>query len=53
MTIDQHVKMPTYNFVEMVHNKWLQYFGNKMTCLYEVIEDDIICMFMQVENYMS
>jgi hypothetical protein len=43
--------MPTYNLAETVHNKWLQQFGNKMTCMYEVTVDDLICAFMQIANY--
>jgi hypothetical protein len=41
----------TCNLEETVHNKWLQQSGNKMTCLYETIVDDIIHVFMKIANY--
>ena len=43
--------MSTCNLVETVHNKWLQQFGNKMTCLYKATVDDMIRAFMQITNY--
>jgi hypothetical protein len=43
--------MPTCNLADTVHNKCLQQFGNKMTCLYEAIVDDMIRVFMQIGNY--
>ena len=43
--------MPTCNLAEIVHNKWLQQFGNKMTYLYEATMDDMICAFMQTTHY--
>lgn len=43
--------MSTCNLVEIVHNKWLQQADNKMICLYETMVDDLICAFMQFENY--
>ena len=45
--------MPKCNFAEIVRNKWFQHFNNKMTCLYEVREDNMICTFVQIENYRS
>ena len=33
-------EMPKCNIAKTVHNKWLQQFGKKMTCLYETIVDD-------------
>ena len=39
MTIDEHAEM---------HNKWLQQFGNKMTCMYETRLDNLICAFMDM-----
>ena len=53
MTMDKRAEMPTCNLTETVHNKWLQQFGNKMTCLYEATVDDLICVFMQIANYIS
>src|ERR1700737_618984 len=52
MTMDECAKMPTCNLVKTVHNKWLQQFGNKITCLYKATVDDLICAFMQIANYM-
>ena len=46
MTMDDRAEMPMYNLAEPVHNKWLQQFGNKMTCLYEATVDDLISAFM-------
>lgn len=46
-------KMPTSNLAKIVHNKWLQQSGNKMTCLYEATIDDLILPFMQIKNYKS
>ena len=51
MTIEERAEMPTCNLVEIVHNKWLQQSGNKMTCLYEATVDDMIHAFMQIANY--
>ena len=51
MTIDERAEMPTCNLVEIVHNKWLQQSGNKMTCMYEATVDDMIRAFMQIANY--
>ena len=53
MTIKEHVKMPTCNLAETVHNKWLQQSGNKMTCLYEITVDDMIRAFVQIANYQA
>ena len=36
-----------------MHNKWLQQSGNKMTCLYEAIVDNLIRAFMHIANYRS
>ena len=51
MTIDELVEMPTCNLAKMVHNKWLQEFGNKMTCMYKARVDNLICAFMHIVNY--
>ena len=53
MTMDERAKILTCNLAETVHNKWLQQSGNKMTCLYETIVDDLIRAFMQIANYKS
>ena len=53
MTTYECTEMPTCNLVEMVHNKWLQQSGNKMTCMYEAMIDYLINAFMQVANYTS
>ena len=42
-----------YNLIKTVHKKWLQYSGNKMTCLYEVTMDNLIFVFLQIANYIS
>ena len=44
--MDERAKMPTCNLTEMLHNKWLQQYGNKMTYLYETITDDLIHAFI-------
>lgn len=31
-----------------MHNKWVQQSGNKMTSLYEMTMDDLICAFMHI-----
>ena len=49
--MDERAKMPMCDFAEMVHNKWLQQFRNKMICLYEATLDDLICAFMHNANY--
>lgn len=41
------------NLTKTVHNKWLQQFGNNMTCLYEATMNDLIYIFLQIANYMS
>ena len=46
MTIEECAKMPTCNLAETVHNKWLQQFWHKMTCLYEATLDDMVHAFM-------
>ena len=46
MTINERAEMPTCNLVKMVHNKWLQQSGNKMTSLYVAIVDDLIYAFI-------
>lgn len=51
--MEQCAEMPTYNLAKMMHNKWLQPSGNKMTCLYEAMIDDMIRAFMQIANYRS
>ena len=53
MTIEKRAEMPTCNLAGTVHNKWLQQFGNKMTCLYEATVDDMIRAFMQIANYQT
>lgn len=50
--MDERGEMPTCNFVEIVYNKWLQQFNNIMICLYEMTLDDLICVFMQIANYL-
>lgn len=45
--------MPTYNLAETVYNKWLQQYGNNMTCLYEAMVGSMICAYMQIMNYMT
>lgn len=50
MTIDEHAEIPTCNLAKTLHNKWLQQSGNKITCLYEAIVDDLIWAFMQSAN---
>ena len=45
--------MPTCNLAETIHNKWLQQFGNKMSCLYEATVDDMIRAFVHIANYWS
>jgi hypothetical protein len=52
MTMDECVEMPICNLAEIVHNKWLQQFGNKMTFLYEATVH-LIRAFMQISNYRS
>ena len=49
--IEERAKMPTCNLAEIVHNKWLQRSGNKLTCLYTATVDDMIRAFMQIANY--
>ena len=51
--MDERAEMPTCNLAEIIHNKWLQQFGNNMTCLYETTVDDLIRAFMQIANYKS
>lgn len=51
MSMKECTKMPTCNLAEIVHNKWLQQSNNKMTCLYEVIVNDLIFAFMQIANH--
>ena len=51
--MDERAKMPTCNLAETMDNKWLEQFGNKMTCLYEATVDDLICAFMHITNYKS
>ena len=51
--MNEHAKMPMCNLAEMVHNKWLHQFGNKMTCLYEATVNDLIYTFMHIANYKS
>jgi PHP family Zn ribbon phosphoesterase len=53
MTMDERAEMPTCNLTGTMHNKWLQQFGNKMTCLYEATLDDLIHAFMHITNYIS
>ena len=43
--------MPTCNLAKTMHNKWLQQSANKMTYLYEATMDDLMCVFMHIENY--
>ena len=38
--------MRACNLAKMVHNKWLQQYGNKIICLYKVRVDDIVRDFM-------
>lgn len=51
--MDEHAKIPKCNLAESVHNKWLQQYKNKMTCLYKATMDDSIYAFMQIINYKS
>ena len=53
MTIEECAKMPICNLAETVYNKWLQQFGNKMTCLFEATMNDMIRAFMQIVNYQA
>lgn len=50
MTIDKHVEIPIYNLAETMHNKWLQQFDNKMTCMYKATMDNLIKAFMHSAN---
>ena len=43
--------MPSCNFVETLHNNWLQASGNKGGDLYVIAVDDYIRAFLQVVAY--
>jgi hypothetical protein len=43
--------MPFCNLVEIVHNKWLQQFGNQGNDFYVAIVDDFVKALMQVVRY--
>ena len=45
-------RMPTCSLLKIMHDKWLQQSGNKMTCMYEAIAGSVICAFMHIANYM-
>ena len=51
LTLDERADMPFCNLAKTVHNRWLQQFGNTMTCLYEATVDDLVCAFMQITSY--
>lgn len=53
MTMDKRAKIPTYNLIETVHNKWLQQSQNKMICLCEETVDDLIRVSIQNTTYIS
>ena len=48
--MDERVVLPMCSLGEMVQNKWLQHFGNKMICLYEATVGELIHAFMQIAN---
>jgi hypothetical protein len=43
--------MSTCNLFEIVHNIWLQQFGNKGTCLFVATFDDYVWAFNQCSLY--
>jgi len=45
------VEMPSYNLVEIVHNKWLQQSGNRGNDLCIATIDDYVRAFMQMVKY--
>ena len=51
LTQDQLTEMPSCNFAEFVHNKWLQASDNKGGDLYVATVDDYIRTFLQVGVY--
>ena len=51
MTIEVHNKISSCNLAKTVHNKWLQGSNNKMICLYEAIVDNMVCTYMQIDDY--
>jgi hypothetical protein len=44
-------EMPSLNFAETVHNKWLQQSGNRRNDLYIATVDDFVRVLIQVSRY--
>src|SRR5579875_3364021 len=51
MSEQEVAEMPSCNFTESVHNKWLQASGNKGGDLYMATVDDYVRAFLQVVAY--
>jgi len=51
LSVDELADIPSCNFSETVHNKWLQISGKQGVDLYVATYDEWICAFMQMTNF--
>ena len=53
LTFEEEAAVPTCNLSEIVHNKWLQASGNKMTDVYHATIDDFTRAALQSLFYFN